>query len=185
MTATSWAPGVTIRRREVLHGELWMDHPVSVVADDGEVFAVLLEPGSEFTFHDHPFGPHPWGAHAAWGGRQVLQIHRVGELYSVWKFFDEGGEFLHWYVNFESAVVRDLAGFDTNDYGLDLLVHPDGHREWKDVEDLHWQRAEGRITVETVSAVLEAASGVIDLLDADDLWWARFDDFAPTRVGQV
>lgn len=31
----TWTPGQTVTRREVLHGELWMDHPVTVVAEDG------------------------------------------------------------------------------------------------------------------------------------------------------
>lgn len=42
----TWRPGQTITRREVLHGELWMDHPVTVIWDDGDVFAVRLDPGS-------------------------------------------------------------------------------------------------------------------------------------------
>ena len=128
-------PGTEITRREVLHGRLWLTHPVTVVADDGEVLAVLLEPGSAFTFHEHPFGPHPWRRFGAWGGTTVLQLHREGDAYAVWKFFGEGG-FLHWYVNFEAPVVRHDHAFDTDDHGLDLIVHPDGRREWKDVEHL-------------------------------------------------
>lgn len=58
----TWTPGGVVSRREVMHGELWMDHPVTVVADDGDAFAVHLEPGSPFTFHNHSFGPHPWAA---------------------------------------------------------------------------------------------------------------------------
>lgn len=177
----TWRPGQTITRREVLHGELWMDHPVTVVADDGDVFAVRLDPGSPFTFHEHPFGPHPWGAHSAWGGRQVLQIHREGDGYSVWKFFEDDA-FLHWYINFESAVVRHEDCFDTDDHGLDLIVHPDGRREWKDVEDLHVQRMKGRITLVTVGDVLAEADRVVALLDADERWWSAFDGWAPTSA---
>ncbi|KRF29396.1 DUF402 domain-containing protein [Nocardioides sp. Soil805] len=175
---TPWVPGEVVTRREVLHGRLWLEHPVTVVEDDGTTFAVLLEPGSPFTFHGHPIGPHPWGAHLAWGGTTVLQVHRTGERYSVWKFF-VGDVFQHWYVNFESPVVRDDDGFDTDDHGLDLLVHPDGRREWKDVEHLHEQRAQGRIDLATVGAVLEAADEVVRLLDADDRWWAEYDDWVP------
>jgi len=109
-----------------------MAHPVTVVADDGDVFAVLLEPGSTFTFHEHPFGPHPWQNHTEWGGRHVLQIHRSEDLYSVWKFFEDD-QFLYWYVNFESAVVRHEDSFDTNDYGLDLLAADD--RWWSAFDD--------------------------------------------------
>ena len=37
-------------------------------------------------------------------------------------------------------------GIETDDFGLDLIVYPDGSREWKDVEDLHHQRVEGRVS---------------------------------------
>lgn len=137
-----YAAGTIIQRREVLHERLWLEHPVTVVADDGDVLAVRLNPGSPFTFPDHPFGPHPWSAHDAWGASIVLQILRRDKPYGVWKFFDTDGTFRHWYVNFEAPVVRRPGGFETNDFGLDLILHPDGRREWKDVEDLHHQRAQ-------------------------------------------
>ncbi len=92
----TWQPGQTITRREVLHGQLWMDHPVAVVtvvADDGEVFAVHPRTRVEVHFHDHP----------------------------------------------------------------------------------------GRIDLETVGAVLEAANGVVDLLDGDDRWWSSFDGWIPAN----
>lgn len=83
-----WRPGDIITRREVLHGETWLEHPVTVVADDGDVLAVRLDPGSVFTFFpDHPFGPHPWRAHETWGGSVVLMLVRAGSPYAVWKFF--------------------------------------------------------------------------------------------------
>lgn len=171
--------GQTIERREVLHGELWMTSPVTVVHDDGERLAVRLDPGSTFTFPEHPFGVHPWAPHSAWGGPIVLQLHRTGDLYSVWKFFEPDGTFRYWYVNFEAPVVRGPAHIDTDDYGLDLIVDPAGGREWKDVADLHHQRMEGRISGETVLDVLAEAARVESLLDDDDRWWAPWDDWAP------
>jgi hypothetical protein len=86
-----------------------MDHPVTVIEDRGDVLAVWLEPGSRFDFHEHPIGPHPWSGATAWGDTQVLQLHRSGDLYSVWNFFSSG-VFTHWYINFEAAVVRRANG---------------------------------------------------------------------------
>lgn len=172
-------PGQTIERREVLHGELWMTSPVTVVSDDGERLAVRLDPGSAFTFPDHPFGVHPWAAHSAWGGPIVLQLYRSGDLYSVWKFFEPDGTFRYWYVNFEAPVVRGAAHIDTDDYGLDLIVDPAGERQWKDVADLHHQRMEGRISEKTVIDVLAEAARVESLLDDDDRWWADWDEWSP------
>jgi hypothetical protein len=89
--------GSTVVRREVLHGRPWMEHPVTVVHDGAECLAVLLEPGSPFSFVDHPFGPHPWHAHRAWTGSTVLQVQRDGDAHAAWKFFDRGGVVTHWY----------------------------------------------------------------------------------------
>jgi hypothetical protein len=176
---TTFGPGEVISRREVLHGDLWLSHPVTVVSDDGDVLATRLDPGSPFTFPEHPFGPHPWGAHAQWGGSVVLHLSRAQTAYGVWKFFDTDGTFRHWYVNFEPPIVRVEGGYETDDFGLDLIVWPDGRREWKDVEDLHHQVAEGRISPATVGEVLATAAGLVELLDEDRRWWSDWDDWTP------
>jgi hypothetical protein len=82
-------------------------------------------------------------------------------------------------VNFEPPLERVPGGYDTGDFGLDLIIHPDGRREWKDVEDLHHDRVSGRLTLEDVGAVLESAAEVVDLLDTDRRWWAPWDDWTP------
>lgn len=174
-----FAPGEVVSRREVLHGEVWLSCPVTVVADDGVVLATRVDPGAPFTFPEHPFGPHPWGHHTQWGGSIVLHLSRVGTHYGMWKFFDTDGTFRHWYANFEPPIVRVDGGFETDDHGLDLIIWPDGRREWKDVEDLHHQVVEGRITPETVGTVLAAAAGLVDDLDADRRWWSDWDDWTP------
>ncbi len=180
-SASRFQPGTTIIRREVLLGLPWLESPVTVVADDGDVLAVLLQPGSTFTFHDHPHGPHPWSAHQAWSGAEVLQLHRTGDAYAVWMFFD-GGTFRYWYINFEAPVTRWEGGFDTDDHGLDLIVRPDGTREWKDVNDLSTMRREGRSTDQQILDVLEAAEEVWDLLDQDQRWWSPWDSWEPAST---
>lgn len=173
----TWEPGSTITRVEVLHGLPWLSSPVTVVSDTGTQLAVLLAE-SPFTFYDHPFGTHPWAAHASWSGPQVLQVMREGDLYGVWQFYDEG-EFRHTYINFESAIVRHESSYDTDDYGIDLIVHADGRREWKDVEDLHWQLSQGRINESVVIDVLAEAARVIADLDAGEPWWWHWRDWRP------
>ncbi len=174
-----YEPGSTIQRFEVLHHQVWMQSPVTVVSDDGETLGVRLDPGSPFTFPPHPFGPHPWSSQSAWGATVVLQLHRASDHYAVWKFFDADGSFLHWYINFEAPIVRGPEGFETDDHGLDLIVRPDGGREWKDVADLHWQRVQGRIDQDDVGRVLAAAAEVTDLLDSNTRWWSRWDGWTP------
>lgn len=47
------------------------------------------------------------------------------------------------------------------------------------LEHLHVQRAQGRIDLDTVGAVLAAADAAVDLLDADERWWSAYDDWVP------
>lgn len=180
-TEHRYESGRVIRRREVLHGRLWMDHPVQVIEDRGDILAVWLEPGSQFVFHEHPMGPHPWSGADAWGGTHVLQLYRSGDLYSVWKVFS-GGAFTHWYINFEAAVVRRPNEFDTDDYGLDLVVSPDGCATWKDVEHLSAMLRSGRMSERQVIDVLTAAEGVVTLLERNQRWWADWDYWTPEEV---
>jgi hypothetical protein len=169
-----------VTRREVLHERPWLECPVTVVADTGEELAVLLEPGAPFTFHDHPFGPHPWNGQSSWGTTQVLQLHRAGDLYAVWAFF-VAGRLHYWYVNFEAAIVRQQHGFDTCDYGLDIVIEPNGAWRWKDVDDLDDMRRAGRVTDEEVLAVNTEAQRVAADLDADRRWWRPWDGWHPSE----
>lgn len=176
--------GRVIQRREVLHGRVWMEHPVMVVDDRDGVLAVLLEPGSVFVFTNHPFGPHPWSAHRAWSGPTVLQLHRDGDPYSVWKFFTDG-VFTHWYVNVEAPIVRRPdgtggGGFDTDDHGIDIVVPADGSPwRWKDADDPEAMAAAGRITTAEAEQIHAVADAVAARLDADDRWWAPWDTWQP------
>jgi predicted RNA-binding protein associated with RNAse of E/G family len=66
-------------------------------------------------------------------------FHPVGAGYSVWWFFGADHEFRNWYVNLERPATRwsdgTLAGVDTVDHDLDIIVAPDGHWELTD-EDI-------------------------------------------------
>jgi hypothetical protein len=175
--------GQVIERREVLNGEVWLSSPVTVVHDDGDRLAVRLDPGSVFTFPSHSFGVHPWAEHPEWRGSIVLQLYRAGDLYGVWKFFAPDGAFRHWYINFEAPLKRGPGHIDTDDYGLDLIVDAEGHRQWKDVSDLHHQRTEGRISPQTVLDVLAEAARVEAMLDRNEHWWSPWADWSPHGSG--
>jgi hypothetical protein len=177
----SFPAGAVVTVREVLHGRVWLEFPETVVADDGEVLATLQRDGSRMTFHEHPWGPHPWGQLDAWRGPTVLKLRRAGDWYSVWKFF-EGEDFRFWYVNFEQPVLRTDDGVDVNDLQLDLVIDPDGSWRWKDVEHLGPALASGRIDLTELRGVLDAAPGVVDLLERDDRWWSTWDAWTPTSA---
>ena len=184
--SAGFAPGRVVERREVLLGRPWLSHPVTVVDDRDGVLAVLLEPGSPFTFHDHPLGPHPWRHQSAWAGTTVLQLHRDGDPYSVW-LFSTGGTPTHWYVNLEAPLVRRPDGtgggaFETDDHGLDIVVPLDGSPwRWKDVGDPAAMAAAGRLTSAEADRVHADGRAVAALLDAEDRWWAAWDGWRPGR----
>ncbi|MGY2130111.1 DUF402 domain-containing protein [Blastococcus sp. SYSU DS0617] len=177
--------GSTVLRREVLHGLPWMEHPVTVVRDGEDCLAVLLEPGSPFTFFRHPFGAHPWHAHRVWTGSSVLQLQREGDAHAAWKFFDLHGVVTHWYVNFQEPVVRHVApggggAFETADLGIDIVCPSDGHSwEWKDVDDPDRMVATGRISAAERDSIRAEAAAVGRRLDAGARWWATWDDWHP------
>ena len=177
-------PGRTVLRREVLHGRPWMEHPVTVVHDD-DCLAALLEPGSAFRLHDHPFGPHPWSRFDAWTGSTVLHLQRDGDAHAAWKFFDSAGAFTHWYVNFQEPVVRHVdpgggGSFDTADVGIDIVCAPDGAGwEWKDADDPDRMVTSGRITPAERDGIHWEAAAVAERLDAGTRWWAAWDAWHP------
>ena len=76
-------------------------------------------------------------------------------------------------------MVRREDGVDIDDLQLDIVIDPDGSWRWKDVEDLAPALASGRMAGDELRPVLEAASVVADLLDRDERWWARWDDWTP------
>jgi hypothetical protein len=173
--------GSTVLRREVLHGRPWMEHPVTVVHDGDDCLAVLLEPGSPFTFFEHPFGRHPWSRFEAWSGSTVLQLQRAGEAHAAWKFFDDRGAVTHWYVNFQEPFVRHVEGagggaFDTADLGIDIVVPADGSPwRWKDVDDPDAMVGAGRISCVERDRIRAEAEAVAARLDAGTRWWSPWE----------
>ncbi|HTJ32558.1 MAG TPA: DUF402 domain-containing protein [Dactylosporangium sp.] len=73
-----------------------------------------------------------------WTGRHVLHLFRPGRAHSVWWMFTPEFELDRWYVNLEAAPARwsdgpgALAGVDTFDHALDIVVPPDRAWRWKD-----------------------------------------------------
>ncbi len=119
-------------------------------------------------WHEAPkaFDPRPWGG-------DVLMLHpRVGD-YSVWLFFAPDGALRSYYVNLEEPTTRwraddGLAGVDTVDYDLDVVVAPDLTWAWKDEDefaerlaypDVYWVDDEAAVRAEGERLIKLAEAG--------------------------
>jgi hypothetical protein len=142
-------PGRVVLRRQFQRADLlsrvWLGH---VVADDARGLAMWVRTGSPYRdiaaadgrdFRDVPFAD--WNRTSkvlralTWRG-DVLMLHPPDEPYSVWFFFAPDGAFRSWYVNLEVPGARwedgPVAGIDTVDHDLDIVVQPDRTWRWKD-----------------------------------------------------
>jgi hypothetical protein len=71
-----------------------------------------------------------------WTGLHVLHLFRPGQAHSVWWMFNPDFTLNGWYVNLEAPPARwddiCVAGVDTFDHTLDVVVAPDRTWRWKD-----------------------------------------------------
>jgi hypothetical protein len=170
-----------IVRREVWHGKAWCGSTVRVVRDD-DLLVTYTPTGTPFAFPDGnwPGGRHPWHGRSAWTGHGVLALHRPGDAYAVFIFW-EGPErrLACWYVNFQDPFRRTTIGFDTLDHELDLVVEPDGSRWLKDEDSLDLRVADGRFTAAEADAIREEAARLEAELTARGRWWDGWAEWQP------
>jgi hypothetical protein len=142
-------------------------------------------------FRDIPFGD--WGRtdkalhQYIWRGDRLM-FHPPGEAYSVWFRFSGGQRestserapaseaetsnvmFDSWYVNLEDPAVRwddgSLAGVDTVDHDLDIVVEPDRTWRWKDADEFAAHLAHPEIYwVDDEAAVRAEGERVVKLIE--------------------
>ncbi|HUR77078.1 MAG TPA: DUF402 domain-containing protein [Acidimicrobiales bacterium] len=203
-----WRYGDVIVRREVLglapvrqvdsnptwHGRPWLAIPVIVVEDTDDALVTYMPSGAEFGFFEGGWptadGRHPWSPRARWSGHGCLMVQRPGDHYAVWHFWSgPNRDFLHWYINLQTAFVRTEHGYDTQDLELDIVVSPDEHWVLKDDDVLVDRVREGRFSesfvewIESIGATLTS-----DLRAGRQLWdrdwttWKPPADWANTPL---
>ena len=177
-------PGRPVLYRNVGGGRLHGVRPCRVVSDDDRGLLLWLARGSVIgvqvaddgrRIRSMPFAE--WVTlpyrlvESAWQGPGILKFLPPDVDHSVWFFFDDGGAFAGWYVNLEERAVRwddgDVAGVDTVDQDLDIVVAPDRTWQWKDEDEFaerlvlpehYWVRdeaavwAEGRRVIKRIEA---------------------------------
>jgi hypothetical protein len=70
-----------------------------------------------------------------WEKGPVLRFMRPGAGHTVELCWDPEWRFVCWYVNLQAPLVVRGDRFDTSDWALDVVVHPDETWEWKDEHD--------------------------------------------------
>ena len=148
-------PGRPVLYRNVAAGELLAVRPCRVVSDDDDRGLLLwLARGSPVAvevaadgrgIRSMPFAEWVQLDHhvveATWQGPGILKFVPPDVDHSIWFFFDDGDprRFAGWYVNLEERAVRwddgTVAGVDTIDQDLDIVVAPDHTWQWKDEDE--------------------------------------------------
>ncbi len=199
--ADAFEPSALVLRRHFQHHLLSRAWLGRVVADDVHGLWMWVANGSAYRELGTADGKHlreidfaSWlGVPKAldvrpWRGN-VLMLHPREGHYSSWMFFHPPGKLLRWYVNLELPAVRwrddTAAGVDTNDYDLDVIVHPDLTWEWKDEAefaerlrhpDVYWVddeaavRAEGERLIKLAEAGRFPFDGTMRDFRADREW---------------
>lgn len=166
------AAGDPIALRGVWRGRPWIAMGALVVQDEPDLIALYVPEGAPFDFAPVAPIPHPWEGRAGWTGHGVLLLHRPGDPYTVWVFW-EGPErsFSSWYVNLQTPLTRSRVGFDMLDHELDLWSADGETWHWKDDELLDQRVAEGLFTEEEAAAIRAAGAEVRRDLETNGRWW--------------
>jgi hypothetical protein len=145
-------PGQLILSRQFIGDRITCARIAHVVAHDDAGLRIWIATGNPVMawtatdgrgIRDMPFvewvsAPRPMTP-TRWRGTGVLMFLPTGAAHSVWWFWDVRGEFRNWYVNLEETGVvwqdDEIAGVDTVDQDLDIVVSRDRSWEWKDVDE--------------------------------------------------
>ncbi|MBV1848790.1 DUF402 domain-containing protein [Catellatospora tritici] len=179
-----FAPGDTIVRREIMHGEVWFGYAGICVQDTDDLLVTFLPGGTRFGYPRHgafPAGQHPYQLQGRqeWHGHGMLALHFPGIDHAVFVFWKGPRRTWNgWYFNLQDAPRRTAIGFDTLDHELDLHWAPGAPRwEWKDEVEFAQTgpvRYPGRM-----EAIQAEGDRVARLLDAGERWWS--DSWADWR----
>lgn len=145
-----------------------------VVSDEPGLLAAYLPEGAPFGFaeSDWPWGRHPWSVFSSWQGHGVLMLHRPGDQYAVWVFWEGANRaFSRWYLNLQAPFRRTSIGFDTLDHVLDLWSADGQTWHWKDADQLEQRVAEGYFTQAEAAAITAEGHRLKAELLARGPWW--------------
>jgi Protein of unknown function (DUF402) len=164
--------GEPVLWRKLWNGAVMTALPMRVVSDTAERTVLYLAPETRFKGARTPAGNKVrdfsnWvSKDLVWAGGSLIRLAEPGVWHCVDVEFDETGEFIGWYVNFQQPIQRARCRFDTVDLVLDLVVAPDRRWRLKDEGDFRQAVADGYLTAGTESRVRAEADQVISVLAA-------------------
>jgi len=159
-------------RKRGWNGAVMTALPMRAVSDSPERTVLYLAPDTRFKGARTPAGKKvrdfsDWVSRdLVWAGGSAIRLAEPGVWHCVDVEFDEAGEFIGWYVNFQEPIRRAGSRFDTVDLVLDLVVAPDRSWRLKDEEDFERAVADGYLTAGTESRVRAEAERVISVVAA-------------------
>jgi hypothetical protein len=159
-------------RKRGWNGAVMTALPMRAVSDSAERTVLYLAPDTRFKGARTPAGNKVrdfsgWvTTDLVWAGGSAIRLAEPEVWHCVDVEFDETGEFIGWYVNFQEPIRRAGSRFDTVDLVLDLVVAPDRSWRLKDEEDFERAVADGYLTGGTQSRVRAEAERMIGVVAA-------------------
>ena len=176
-----WQPGDQILYQSMIMGQPSATIPVTVVADEPDLLALYLAPG---TMHSWlvvgPGEPLPrvlppdvFGRMAKqyvveeWEPSPILLVTRPGMAHAVHhNWAQPDWQFQRWYVNLQEPVERREWGFRMTDEFLDVVVQPDRSWCWKDEDELAEAVAVGRVSAGRAERIRHEGERVVADIEA-------------------
>lgn len=167
---------VNLRWMHEAHAE--SAHPVYVIEHTDDVIATF-EPGNAIGMHStrpkggprgrnlEPGTPHTGFTEGIWTGDGVLRVHRPGQEWSTWRWLTRARTWsADWYLNLEEPWLVTAAGFDTEDWILDVVVEGGTRWRYKDADELLWAEESGRFSPEEVARIRSAGEDAVAVVEA-------------------
>lgn len=179
-----WSFGDEIIYRGLYQGYFWWAIPVTVVQDNRDLIALywpagspVKRPAERVAVPDIVSNPNPRLIDRQWTDTNVLMLCDEELPYCIYAMWAaESGEHLCWYVNLQAPLHRMEIGFETEDYLLDVVFHPDLSKwKLKDEAELIEASQIGMYSKRKVEAIYTAADEAINrirsgLSPVDDKW---------------
>jgi len=179
----AWSLGTTIVLQEVWHGRIWSARPVIVAEDTGERLVLWWPRGTLWKAPTTPptrkraptraqrfdsmLALGDWVFRDADAAFSNLILVRPGDWHEVRVVWDEAGNTLGWYINFQRPIARTSRTIQTMDLMLDIVMESGQRWLWKDEDEFDALIDAGHIQSYEVEAVRRGAREMIAQIEAN------------------